>query len=212
MTSPTDIIRGAINARLNDVHTALPGIVVSYDSTSNKATIQPALNKNFTNGVQPLPILENVPVMFPNYIRPPINEGDYVLLIFAERSIDLWLSVGGQVTPTDPRKFDLSDAIAIPGLMPFTQTFPESNNQDFIISYAGSTITIKENGDILIETSNKVAIGTQENELLKIVSDLLQQLSISVSTAVGQPIQGALPATIYSGLKAQIEAIRGVIP
>lgn len=211
MTCPSDIFRESVNAMLCNVHTSLPGIVKSYDPNTNKATIQPALNKAFTSGTMPMPILENVPIIFPKNITFPIENGDYVLLIFAERSLDLWLSVGGQVTPTDPRKFDLSDAIAIPGLVPFTETYPDNNNQDFVIKYAGSSITIKQTGAILIDTASTVAIGTSTDELLKIVSDLLFQLSISVTTPVTNPIAGGGPLGVYDNLRTQIENIRGTI-
>ena len=213
MTTPPDIIRNAINARLCNVHTALPGIVKAYDAETNKATIQPALNKNFTTGEMPMPILENVPVMFPSFIRFPLNEGDYVLLIFAERSLDLWLSVGGQVTPTDPRKFDLSDAIAIPGLMPFTETFPNNNNQDFVINYAGSNIRIEANGDIIIETGNKVAIGNSTTELLDILSQLMTLLqgAVVMGTSFGGPLNPAFTAQVAL-IQAQLDAITAVIP
>ncbi len=211
MTAPADIFRDGVYAILNSVHTCLPGIVKSYNFSTNKAVIQPALNKAYFSGEMPMPVLESVPIMFPKNIVFPIETGDYVLLLFAERSIDLWLNEGGIVTPDDPRKFNLSDAIAIPGLQTFADDYSENNGNEFKISYAGSEIKILANGDIQIKTSNKVAIGTSANELLKIVSDLLQFLSTSVTTAVGQPIQGALPALIYSNLKAQVEAIRGTI-
>lgn len=214
MTSPSDIIRDTVNAMLANVHTSLPGIVVDYDPLNNKATIQPALNKNFTSGVIPLPILENVPIVFPKNITFPVRSGDYVLLVFIERSIDLWLSVGGQVTPSDPRKFDLSDAVAIPGLMPFTDTYPDNNNQDFKISFAGSTITIKSNGDILIETSNKVAIGTSGAEVLDILERVISILETSLTTALGAPIQQTpIPPNgdTYTILKGLINSIKGVI-
>lgn len=213
MTSPTDIFRDSVNAMLCNVHTSLPGIVVSYDATNNKATIQPALNKNFTSGEVPMPILESVPIMFPNNIVFPVNEGDYVLLIFIERSIDLWLSVGGQVTPTDPRKFDLSDAIAIPGLMPFTQTYPNNNNTDYIISFGGSTITIKPNGDIQIKTASKVAIGNPLVELLDVVSQILGFIANPVGVAVpAVPFTGPLvDAATAADLKIQLDTIKGTI-
>lgn len=213
MSSPPDIIRQAINSRLNDLHTALPGIVMSYDPESNKATIQPALNKNYVTGVQTMPVLENVPVMFPNFVRFPVNQGDYVLLVFAERSLDLWLSVGGQVTPTDPRKFDLSDAIAIPGLVPFTETYPDNNNQDFVIDYAGSNIRINSNGDIIIDTSNKVAIGNSTTEVLDILSQLMTLLqgAVVMGSAFNGPLNPAFTSQV-GVIQAQLDAIKGVIP
>lgn len=220
MSTPTDIFRESVNAMLCNVHTSLPGIIVSYDSTSNKATVQPALNKNFTSGEIPMPILENVPILFPKHIKFPINAGDYVLLIFSERSMDLWLSVGGQVTPTDPRKFDLSDAIAIPGLMPFIDSQSSYDNLDFVIEYNGSKIIIQADGSIQINTSNKIAIGSQAIELLQQISDTLAGIA-AITTTIIVPSTGGIPfpgvpfpidnALTFSGIQAQIDSLKGVI-
>lgn len=212
MSSPTDIFRDSVYSVLNSVHTALPGIVKSYDPTTNKATVQPALNKKYVTGPMPMPILENVPVMFSggtNFnITFPISEGDYVLLIFIERSIDLWLSVGGQVTPDDPRKFDLSDAIAIPGLQPFTGDFSQRNNNEFVISFAGSEIVIQANGDIQIKTGNKVAIGNQTTELLQQIIDLCNSIAVNVISGPGPYPDLAADATQIS---VALELIKGTI-
>lgn len=217
MTSPTDIFRDSVNAMLCNLHTCLPGIVVSYDPATNKATIQPALNKNFTSGEVPMPILESVPIMFPQNIKFPVNEGDYVLLLFVERSIDLWLSVGGQVTPTDPRKFDLSDAIAIPGLVPFSDVTGDYNNQDFIIEYQGSKIIIQQDGSIQINTANKVAIGNQTVELLQKISDTLAAIAAITTTVTVPSVPfGPVPfpidnAASFTTIKGQIDSIKGTI-
>lgn len=214
MTTPSDIIRGAISNFTNNMHTAMPGIFVSYNPTENKAVIQPALNKNYTSGVIPLPILDNVPVLFPPNIFFPIKEGDYCLLVFSERALDPWLNSGGQVTPNDPRKFDLSDAIAIPGLMPFNGDFSSNNNQDFVINFAGSSIRINANGDILIETSNKVAIGNSTAEVLDVISRVIEILKTSLTTPPGDPIQQTpLPPNgdTYTSLQLLIDNLKATI-
>lgn len=217
MTSPTDIINNAIQANLNIVHTALPGIIKAYDPTTNKATVQPALNKNYLSGEMPMPVLQNVPVMFPggsNFnITFPLNEGDYVLLLFAERSIDLWKSNGGQVTPADPRKFDLSDAIAIPGLQPFTGDFSNRNNDDFTINFGGSSISIGPDGGIQIKTSSTVAIGKSGAEVLDVLSQLmglLQGLTV-MGTAFGGPLNATF-ITQVGLLQTTLNSIKGTIP
>lgn len=217
MTTPSDIFRNSVYSVLNNVHTAMPGIIVEYDSETNKATIQPALNKNYTTGPLALPILENVPVMFQSSdsftFHFPIKKGDYVLLIFVERSIDLWKAVGGQVTPNDKRKFDLSDAIAIPGLMPFTDTPTSNNNEDFVLSYAGSTIKIKSDGAIVIETNSTVAIGTQTYELLNILSQLMGYLTgpSVMGASFGGPLNPGFIASV-TALQTQLNSITGTIP
>src|SRR5579862_3452744 len=99
--SLTDAIRQAILYQLNNIHTALPASVVSYDYTVQKGSFQPLLNKVWTDGtVTPMPILENVPVIFPRAggasLTFPVNVGDTALLLLIERSTDLWLTQGGQ--------------------------------------------------------------------------------------------------------------------
>jgi len=45
MTTITDALRQAIQFQLYDLHTALPGVIVSYDFAKQKAEIQPTLKK-----------------------------------------------------------------------------------------------------------------------------------------------------------------------
>lgn len=223
MTTPEQSIRLATDSGLNVIHTCLPGVILTYDHETQKATVQPSLRKVYqtkdaqgNNLVQNMPVLNAVPVIFQRSgttsISFPLKPGDRVLVLVSERSLDEWIaSTENQVTPQDPRKFHLSDATCIPGLYPFSDPLPLENNQDFVIKHEGSSITIKGDGEVDIKTSSKVAIGTSTNEVLKIISDLLDSLSTSITTPIGDPIQGALPALTYSNLKAQIEAIRGTI-
>lgn len=216
MTTITDAMRQAVLFQLYDVHTALPGQIIFYDHTTQKATIQPCLKKSYLDGTtQEMPILNNVPVIFPRAggasLTFPVVSGDTCLLLFIERSTDLWKSVGGVVAPNDPRKFDLSDAVAIMGLMPFTENSLSDNNEDVLLTYKGSNIRIKASGDIQIETASKVAIGNTSAEVLDIVSSILGILTTSVTTAPGSPIFQGLGPT-YATLKLALDSIKGSIP
>jgi len=226
MTSPvtmTDAIRLAILYQLNNIHTALPGAIISYDYTTQKASIQPLLNKVWADGTTtPMPVLDNVPVIFPRAggasLTFPGAEGDTCLLLFIERSIDQWLEVGGQVSPQDPRKMSLSDAVAIMGLYPFSEASPATNNDDLLLTYNGSSFRIKKSGDIVIETSSKVAIGTSVVELLQQISDTLAGIA-AITTTVTVPSTpfGPVPFPIdniatFTAIKGQIDSIKGTIP
>jgi hypothetical protein len=214
----SDAVRQAILYQLGNVHTSLPGAIVSYDYTLQKASIQPLLNKSWADGTfTPMPILENVPVIFPRAggasLTFPVDVGDTCLLVFIERSIDLWLTVGGQVTPDDNRKFNISDAIAIPGLFPFSETSDATNNSDVLLTFNGSSFRIKANGDIVIQTSSKVAIGSSSTEVLDILSQLLvllQGLSV-MGLAFNGPLNATFIANVLS-LQTQLDAIKGTIP
>ena len=216
MTTITDAMRQAVLFQLYDVHTALPGQIVSYDHTKQKAAVQPCLKKSYLDGtVQEMPVLNNVPVIFPRAgaasLTFPVMPGDTCLLLFIERSTDLWKSVGGMVTPDDRRKFDLSDAVAMMGLMPFSENSLSENNEDVLLTFKDSNIRIKASGDIQIETASKVAIGNASTEVLDIVSKILGILITSVTTATGSPIfQGTGPT--YASLKLALDSIKGSIP
>lgn len=216
--SLTDAIRNAILYQLNNTHTALPAKIVSYEFKTKKAQVQPLINKKYTDGTnEPLPILNNVPVLFPfaggASITFPVNAGDYCLLIFCERSLDNFLSTGQQSTPTDPRKFDLSDGVAIMGLLPFTENSPVASNNELLIAYGGSEIKITSNGDVTIKTANKVAIGNMSVEVLDVLSQALSFIANPVGVVVpATPFTGALvDASAAAALKIQLDTIKGTI-
>ena len=220
MTSPVtlpDAIRQSILYQLNNIHTALPAKIISYDYSKQKAAVQPLLNKSWADGTEtPMPVLNNIPVIFPRAggasLTFPVAEGDICLLVFIERSTDLWKTIGGQVTPDDPRKFDLSDGVAIMGLFPFSENSDAENNDDVLLTYKGSKIKITSAGDIILETSNKVAIGTSTTELLEVVSTLMTYLqgATVMGAAFGGPLNPAFTAQVAL-LQTQLDSIKGTI-
>ena len=55
-----------------------------------------------------------------------------MLLIACHADIDRWLSAGGEnIEPATDRRHDISDAVAIPGLCPFTRTDDEDATIEF---------------------------------------------------------------------------------
>jgi hypothetical protein len=124
--SDADLLRAAIAAALGPVRTAIPAEVVAYDRTKQTITAQivirsryvdPSTGEAITYRPKPIP---NVPVAFPSggggSITWPLAAGDPVLLVFADRSTDEWKATAqDDNTPRDPRRFDLSDAVALPG-------------------------------------------------------------------------------------------------
>ena len=52
------------------------------------------------------------------YIDMPIKKGDYCLILFNDRNIDNWWSTENVKEPQDRRKHNLSDGIALVGIMP----------------------------------------------------------------------------------------------
>lgn len=110
-----------IEGRLKDLHTMMPGIIVSFDPDKQTAVVQPAIKRIFTEkGAVNLPVCVDVPVAFPGggdfFLTFPVKEGDECILGFSERAIDNWYASGGAQAPAEYRLHDLSDGIAQVGL------------------------------------------------------------------------------------------------
>ena len=163
------VLERAIWNVLASVHTAFPARVEKYDHATAKADVKPLLARRYEDAVVEMPVVPNVPVIWPRStlggIGFPLQRGDGVLVVCSERSLDGWLSQGGIVAPQDLRKFDLSDAIAIPGLYPFTSETKAQNNEDFFINYKDRTITIKDNGDIELKNDNGIIVLKSNGQL-----------------------------------------------
>ena len=103
---------------LSSLHCALPGTVVSFDTESQTAVIQPAVSRVIPTEVEgshsiPMPLLRDVPVFMP--VPFDINPGDACLVIFADCDIDAWFETGEASVPASDRSHSLSDGFAFVG-------------------------------------------------------------------------------------------------
>lgn len=211
MTSLTNAIDGRIIAKLSEIHICLPGRIESYDYTTQKASVKPLLKRVYEDDgeIQALPVIVDVPVIFARSggasLTFPIAEGDGVLLIFAERSLDEWLTLGGDQAPVDPRKFDLTDAIAIPGLNSFNVDSLDPNGTDVTLQFA--------DGKIVINPDGKIAIGKTE-ELLDLVDQMLDAILAMTQplAPIPNPVATATPlvnAATFIQIKTDLDTIKG---
>lgn len=152
-------LKDVIRTELSEVHTCLPGVIVSYDGT--RAVVAPSLPKQLANGdVLPAPQIVSVPVCFPNaaggsaMITVPLAAGDPVMLNFCERALENWLS-GSDSAPDDPRQFDLTDAFATP-LMRNTA----ADTENVVVQYGSGTLKIAPNGDLTITVPNMHVVAS----------------------------------------------------
>ena len=117
----TQEIENTVRAIVNEVHTALPGEIVSFNTSSGTATVKP-IGKFMTSSKKVLeyPNISDVPLVFPYCqqagvgIAFPVFKGDSCLIIVSEVELDEWRS-GAESEGS--LRFDLTNAIAIPGLM-----------------------------------------------------------------------------------------------
>lgn len=140
----TEVVDAVVDARQEDLYTAIPGIVTAYDATKQMATVQPSVKRYHLDETgervsELLPAVAGVPVMFPGAgayrITWPIAKGDFVLLIVANVSLDRWKAGRGEVTDPQHDGAGLNGAIAVPGLHPFGRV-PTSAPTDAMVLHA----------------------------------------------------------------------------
>ncbi len=153
-------LRELISTELADVHTSLPGVIVAYDG--NRAVVRPAFPKQLASGeTLAAPQIVNVPVCFPvgdggqAQITVPLKGGDPVLLHFAERALESWLS-GYDDAPDDPRQFDLTDAFATPVFRSAT-----ADTENVCIMYGAGTVKLAPSGDLTITVPSMTVTADQ---------------------------------------------------
>ena len=101
----------------------LPGIVSSFDASTQTASIQPTIRKRIRTpeGVTeiPYPLLVDVPVLMlgggSHFITMPVKAGDECIVLFSDLCIDAWFQSGGVQNQIIARSHDLSDGFAIVG-------------------------------------------------------------------------------------------------
>ena len=162
----SQLLRQAMRNQLAEVQTCVPAEILTYDYKKQKASVKPCLNRVYTDGeVTEYPPIHDVPVIFPRSggasITMPVKKGDPVMIMFSSRSIDEWAENGGTLSPTDNRMHDINDAIAIVGLYPFSQASPAQNNDDLLIQYDGSSVTLKKGGTANVKAKNINAEAAQ---------------------------------------------------
>ena len=117
-----EVYRAMMDNTSYKLRVASPGVIQSYDSTKQTATVQLAtmekVNLNGQVSWKNISTLLDVPVLFPRAngfsITFPIKKGDECLVIFADCCIDgFWQSGGVGNTQLDKRRHDLSDGMAI---------------------------------------------------------------------------------------------------
>lgn len=157
-----------------ELHTSMPGTVTKVDVAKKTVDVKPDLKRKYINETDPvdLPVIPCVPLGFLQtqlaIISVPVKVGDTVTLHFSERSIDKWKSTDGPISPDDPRKHALSDAIAVPGAYRPGKGIAMDAN-DILIKVGSGEFRVIPDGKF------KLTNGTDE------VIDLIVQLLAEVS-------------------------------
>lgn len=194
MSAPSlaDVIRAFVREGAADLHVSIPAKVVRVDLAKGQLDAKPLVKDVFEGQAVSVPVITNVPIMWPGAggfrLTFPLAVEDVVLLVFSDRSLDLWLEKGGEVDPGDPRRHALSDAIAIPGLRSFSSPWSGA---------AADGVTLGKDGG----TFQPAALGQDVRDEL---DDLRSKFASHthpvpaaglVSASPGSPVTGAAVAS-----------------
>lgn len=139
LTELTQEVENMASQVLDGVHTALVGKVKKFNSKNCMAEIKP-YGRYYTSEGEGLdyPVLVDVPVMFPYSAKAktgvfiPVKKGDDVIIIISETELENWRT---GVKPDGPLRFDLNNAIAIPGML-------RKGNANLMKAYSNNAVVV----------------------------------------------------------------------
>jgi hypothetical protein len=200
-----------VKQQIKDIHTCLPGQIESFDGT--KADVKPLIKKFYVDDtVEELPVISSVPVLFNSssnmQLTYPLSKGDGCLILFSERGLDKWMDSGVDSAPTDRRKFDLTDAICIPGLWSPATDPKEVDPVNMLLKFGDAKLKIDNLG--------KVALGNSSAELLDLLDQTLDAMISATVIIPGGSSQGTYPLdpatiTALTLIKTFLALIKGTL-
>lgn len=150
-------IHNTIHEVMNEMHTAMPGKIVSY--SKGLVNVRPSIRYKTPSGkYMQYPVISGVPIVVPHggnaSITVPIKAGDDCLIIVSEQSLDEWLSGAEDDTQL---LFDLTNAICIPGLCKTKiDAQEEANKTGGVVIACGSNKLYVSNESVAVSGNLKI--------------------------------------------------------
>jgi hypothetical protein len=179
------VIRSILEYGLEDVNTAIPAVILGIKNEGRNLLIdvQPSINiRTREEQVIPRSSVLNVPMQQPASSQGglifPVKVGDSVLLVFSMRGIDRWkYGSGSPEAPSDFRKFDKKDCVAIPCIFPSSRSVadPVKHGSDYelgdVCLYNNlsesnyNEVVLKKNGGVVVNCKTAVVNASQSMQV-----------------------------------------------
>lgn len=195
-----EIISEAIESRLLELHTAIPGKVISYDKTTQTAEVAPVVQRaepreDGGNTLTPLPSIPNVPVGWHRGggagLSMPLAAGDHVLLIFNEAAIGHWRASGELAPPGDLRRHSLGYPYAIPCGNPDSRVLDDAADSGEVVLTVGDNVF-----RVGAPSADFVALSAKVDANFKAITDMFSSWTPAPNDG------GAALKALASGLSA----------
>src|SRR5574338_81086 len=182
--SAIETITKIVRAHLAEVHTALFGKVVKFDSATQLADIElqvktAVFDDDQERVFEEIPILPGVPVGFMRgggyFASLPLAPGDFVLVIFCEASLQEWRTTGETSEPAgDARRLSTGWPVCIPCCYPDTKPLPQGDKTareaGLVFGKEGSSEQIRFANGVLelgVGTLQKIALETKVDDWMQ---------------------------------------------
>lgn len=230
-----ELLQEAVAAGLLEVHTGMPGQVVAVHDGAGKrqfVDVRPCLRRAIEadeESAEPfveeeLPILPRVPVGFPQgggfFVSFPLIPGDFVYVVFAERSLDRFIATARKaqqkaISTGDIGTHSLDGAFALPnGPAPSANLLEGVSGTDLVIGLSGgTTIHVKLNGEIHLGSNaaaDYVALAALVKSELQALWDALGTHTHVVATTGSSSAQTGTAASQVTplGLAGDVKATK----
>lgn len=177
----SDVIRGTIDQVLIDVNVCLPGKIISYDKDTQYANVQAQIMMTFSDGTAlPITVIPKVPVKHPRanggkaFVHMPLKPGDDVVLVFSQRSLDIWKSQGGLTNPKDPTKFNITDAYALIGGSAIPDAFHPTTDNGIEI--------VNEETHFILYPDGKFSVTNETAEFVDLLDQITGRVALTNET------------------------------
>jgi len=212
--SLAQVLDAVIMRRLSDAHTVLPGRVERYDAAKQVVDVQPLLKSRIvledgTLADESFPVLVSLPVVFPGAggfrITFPVKQGDGVVVVFAEASLDRWQKLGGEQA-TDGRRFHLADGIALVGLHDDTKVWTGASESDLTIGKDGGPQVVMKAAEVHIGGNSDTAVtepavlGSTYRQAEDVMLDQVTQTVTQVIAQLGVAATGLTAAAAANAI------------
>ena len=193
----TQGIKDAYHTNMQDIHTVVPGKILSFDPDKQEAQIKPtAKYRKPDDSLIDFPNLNHVPVFFPQGMGQTativwkVKEGDECFLFFSEQALDLWRT--GAESETDLR-FDLTNAFAFVGLFPKPNPLVRR-------AYDNESIIIQRQETFTEWFDKKIEVYTD--------GDIYEKADLSINTEAGTDIntESGVDINVKAGANINVEA------
>ena len=130
-----DLLADLLADHSDETGVSMPGRVVSYDRATQRANVQPCVNRRLRDAddedvdlFERFPEIPSVPVLWPaggsSFVHPYLAPGDSVLLVVADSDYAAWARTGDAGDPSDARTHHYAHTFAVPSPRPRSAPLP----------------------------------------------------------------------------------------